>query len=82
MTKLRSAEDVQKAHDRIVGILLGEAPRPEGVCLTALQQVATVLCWVLEHDHNDAFAKLLARIEKEHAELGIVLANDPEARRH
>lgn len=54
---MRDREEIQRAHDLLVGIILGDAPMPlsdeERKIVSAN---VDVLCWVLEHDHNRTFA--------------------------
>jgi hypothetical protein len=60
----RPASEVQKAHDRLVALLLGEVPSPfEGDMEATLVACADVLCWVLNHAHNRNFAKNLLAID-------------------
>lgn len=76
MTKLRDAEEIQRAHDLIASILGGDVPPmalPYGPHRSALKQISSVLCWVLEHDHNLAFGELLAHLETALAATGYAL---------
>jgi len=68
---MRDEAEVQRAHDMLAGIILGEVPLPlpnDKLCCAI-----DVLCWVLRHDHNDSFAKNLMIIEMLAAEAGFVL---------
>ncbi len=63
---LRTEAEIQRAHDLLVGVILGEA----GVGLvdrqhTTLSIAASVLCWALQHDHNIQFGTLLRELEQE-----------------
>lgn len=62
--KLRPALEIQKAHDLLVGIILGEVfpTAPEEVKDHA-KTCASVLCWVLHHDHNESFGTLITNLE-------------------
>lgn len=69
---MRSQQEIQKAHDLLGGVILGEVPWPmkaesERNCLRAC---ASCLCWVLEHDHNLEFPEWLKLIEAELFKLG------------
>jgi hypothetical protein len=71
---LRDELEIQKAHDAIIGILLGEAPiefDPIDKC--SFHIAADVLCWVLQHDHNKGFSVGLGKLYAHLEELGIEL---------
>jgi hypothetical protein len=56
--------EIQAAHDRLKAIVLKEVPwpfpnTPEAVVISALD----VLCWVLQHEHNQSFADNLTAID-------------------
>lgn len=71
---MKSDREVQRAHDMLVGIILGEAPMPLTVAeKQSLERQAAVLCWVLGHDHNPSFAQMLTAIEGQLQSRGIVL---------
>lgn len=59
---MRDAAEIQRAHDMLVAIILGEVPY-RGLDLSRIHGACEVLCWVLEHGHNEAFAANLAAIE-------------------
>ncbi len=60
----RSLDEIQKAHDMVVAIILGDVTMPLGEMERfALMESAGVLCWLLGHDHNEAFATNLHNIE-------------------
>ena len=68
---MRTEAEVQRAHDLIVGLILDEAPmKTTEEEKLRLSQCASVLCWVLRHDHNVAFSELLASIEKQANDCG------------
>lgn len=77
--ELRDVKEVQRAHDILAAVILGEVPSPvEGVrdeqILTALLRAQLdALCWVLKHDHRNGFPKALADIETWLEERGFVL---------
>lgn len=65
-SKLRSLDEIQAAHDRLVAILLGEVPNPfedPGEAQVILLAIVDVLCWVLSHEHNQGFAENLEKID-------------------
>jgi hypothetical protein len=62
---VRNPNDIQRAHDILAAIVLGEVP----VSMSPLEDATLhgaldCLCWVLEHDHNQAFAKNLASVHR------------------
>ena len=62
---MRSELEIQRAHDLLVGITLQEGPTANGKAKPVnIAIAASVLCWVLEHDHNPTFGDNLARLEK------------------
>jgi hypothetical protein len=63
--RLRAANEIQRAHDQLKGLLLGDVPvelTPE--VESRLILAITVLCWVLRHEKGRSFAELLARCEQ------------------
>lgn len=54
---IRPAIEIQHAHDLIIPVLLGEVPCPfkNPEAMQTLHGAADVLCWVLQHDHNQTF---------------------------
>ncbi len=78
---IRTETEVQRAHDILVGIILDEVPiemRATEEDKMKLSQYACILCWMLHHDHNTAFAKLLADLEKIANQLGFVIEGPSE----
>jgi hypothetical protein len=76
---LRPADEIQRAHDILIGMdpALFErlfCVREQHLVLAA----ADVLCWVLRHEHNQGFASKLAEIEDRLREMGMVLIKDSE----
>jgi len=72
----RPVEQIQRAHDLLVPILLGDVPLPCDERTRAyIHAAADVLCWCLQHDHNDAFANNLKDIEASLLERGYQLNN-------
>jgi hypothetical protein len=62
---LRPAMEIQRAHDLLAGLILEEVPL--GITdeiRSGLTAAASVLCWVLKHDHNTRFQELLDAVEK------------------
>jgi hypothetical protein len=71
---IRPIGDIVLAHDRIAAICDGDV-EIKGYCehwkrFARLQGL--VLCWVLRHDHQDQFTKLLAGIDREFKAQGII----------
>lgn len=69
---MKTQDEIQKAHDILVAVLLGEID----VGATGnehLNIAATVLCWVLEHEHNHTFQDILKDIDDEARSRGYVL---------
>jgi hypothetical protein len=59
---MRSEEEIQHAHDLLGAIVTGQIPCPPDAVIGNMKRMVTVLCWVLEHEHNPTFADDLARI--------------------
>lgn len=73
---MRTQDEIQRAHDILVGLILGEVPPtlvPEDKQKEQLSTMAMVLCWVLRHNHNKAFGELLQTIEECARECGVVV---------
>jgi hypothetical protein len=60
---MRPLEQIQRAHDQLVGILLDLPVQLEPAVLEQAHAAADVLCWVLEHDHNKSFEAKLKHLE-------------------
>lgn len=69
----RPPMEIQRAHDLLVGIILGETPVTREEIKKQCSPPASVLCWVLQHDHNKAFGELLERIEQALSSMGVHL---------
>lgn len=68
---MKSADEIQRAHDLLVALILGDVQLPmSDETERGLRYSADVLCWVLEHDHNEAFAKNLSELNAECETLG------------
>ena len=72
---MKNQQEIQRAHDALAGLLLGDVPNPFGGEIpTAVVAATDVLCWVLEHEHNQKFADnlrvILAALEARGYELG------------
>lgn len=79
---MKTAKEVQRAHDILKAILLGEVPidtenddKVNGVSVKMMlvQTSLDALCWVLEHKHNPSFAENIAHIEAALESIGFVL---------
>lgn len=62
--RMKTQIQIQRAHDMLLAMILREVP----IHLTeehkkTISLTASVLCWVLEHDHNPMFGQLLAELE-------------------
>lgn len=74
---MKNEQDIQRAHDLLAGIVLGEVPmvlRPE--VKVGIHTALDTLCWILEHDHNQAFSKNLVEIERSASRLGYELKRE------
>lgn len=74
--RMRNFDEVQRAHDVLRAIVTSEVPWPPSIPranLNALRSALDALCWVLEHEHNDSFAKNIERVEKEIERMGFKL---------
>jgi hypothetical protein len=66
-TTMLSEDKISMAHDTILSVLLKDVDVPElqgPEYMAALNVAGGVLCWVLEHDHNDSFQTNLDNILK------------------
>jgi len=72
---MKSADELQLAHDTLAGIVTGEVRLPslDRRARERLHAALDVLCWVMEHDHNVAFAENLAKLRKEIGKAGYVM---------
>ena len=79
---VREADAVQRAHDLLTSVVLGEVPvKPPDELMPELMGALSALCWVLNHDHNPMLYNNLAAIEKELLRRGYVLTAAPELSR-
>jgi hypothetical protein len=61
---LRPQQDIVRAHDLLVGIMLDQCPFPDaGLTRRDLSLMTNVLCWCLHHADNQQFAKQLHNID-------------------
>lgn len=64
--RLRDAMEVQRAHDVLWAVVMGETPlaleRSDHLCA---QMSLHVLCWALGHGGGDVFAQALASLERD-----------------
>ena len=71
---MKTPMQIQRVHDAIVPVLCGELPvRLSGHDRLYFAAVASVLCWILEHDHNPSFARELESLEQNLARQGFRL---------
>ena len=76
---IRSAVEVQRAHDVLCAIVTGLVDigcNPSEKRIWA--QAVGVLCWALGHEHNTAFEDALAELEDEIAKRGYSFVELPE----
>ena len=72
---MRTEDELQQAHDALVGVILRDAPFPDvGLSMRDFNLMAQVLCWVMHHDHNTQFALTLERIRADLRAQGFELA--------
>jgi hypothetical protein len=96
---MKSQHDIQRAHDLLAGVILGDAPSPFGkpqsgefakllaaldasdhkaadiIRFQLMQETASVLCWVLEHEHSTTFGQSLRNLERWLLEQGLELVD-------
>lgn len=82
--KIRDANEIQKAHDILLPLLAPNTGLPQDAIAQVIGNDADrmmihamldTLCWVLEHDHNTAFATNLERIKSKLEELGFYIGD-------
>ena len=77
----KTAEELQKAHDILVAIILDEVPHEiKGPAKTIVSIQCDVLCWALGHAHNEAFGKNLATIMADLEKKGLILKDSRTGR--
>lgn len=71
---MKTQDEIQKARDRLIGILVGEVPVPmtEKTKL-GMTAAADALSWVLDDEPEGSFAKNLANCEAATERLGFNL---------
>lgn len=82
---MRNLRDIQRAHDLLSSVAADDIPSldsdtselEEMITQIAIHAAADVLCWVLEHDHNPAFADNLVVLEKYARDCGLELVKAP-----
>ena len=64
---MRSWEEIQRAHDILVGVILREVPveMKDRETQLGLHAALDALCWVLQDNCESDFAENLSKIEKE-----------------
>lgn len=73
---MRTETELTRAHDILTAVILGEvvpgAPiTPQTDML--IRVARDVLCWALQHDHNQTFANNMRILEQSIADAGYVL---------
>ena len=80
---MRDIDEIVRAHDMLLGIVLDPVLR-ETFKVAGLEQMVVnyldVLCWLLHHDHNQIFAKNMADIEAGMVEAGYVMEDTEKER--
>jgi hypothetical protein len=81
--RLRPADDLVRAHDRIIGaLLLDDSGSVPGLFDDAwrhnLKVAADVLCWALRHEHNRSFGTALEDLAAGLREHGYELGERPQ----
>lgn len=80
----REPKEIQKAHDILLAVLLGEVdigPLDPAV-FGRMGAVADALCWVLQHDHNDTFERYYQALQKAIESTGAVLIDQGSPKPH
>jgi len=73
---MKTQLEIQRAHDLLAGIFVGEIPfRFTPAAEKPMHAALDVLCWVLGHDHNEAFGENLRKLEEDIRARGFVLEN-------
>jgi hypothetical protein len=72
---MRTHEEIQRAHDTLVGVILREVPvqMKDRETQLGLHAALDALCWVLQDRCESDFADNLSKIEKELAARGFRL---------
>lgn len=73
---MKTGDEIQRAHDLLVGIVLDSELFDQLVNADDHQGLICsldVLCWVLGHDHNTSFAQNIRKLELRLEALGIRL---------
>ncbi len=72
---MKTEIEIARAHDILVAIIQGEVPSPVKTDKAKDEMLATasVLCWVLGHEHNPLFAAYLNKVEEEMKSMGFVI---------
>ncbi len=59
---MKNRDEIQRAHDLLNAVLKGDVIYVTGADEYALRGALDVLCWILGHDENAAFAENLKRM--------------------
>lgn len=73
---MKSQAEIQRAHDQLAAIGRGEIKLnlPPHI-LDAVRCQCSVLCWILDHEHNPTFANALKSLDELALSCGYVLEN-------
>ena len=78
---MKTADQIQRAHDLLVGLILDEEVSAQVINADDQEKVIIALdalCWVLGHNHNIKFAENIRQIELRLEALGIRIERLPE----
>lgn len=77
---MRSQDEIQRAHDALIAVLLDEVPAPAAPDVKRILEAQTdVLAWVLENDEQSKFGGNMARLNAALEKLGFVLTRKEAA---
>ena len=74
---MRRQEEIQKAHDMLRAVVIGEVPNPQPDAEPIMRANLDVLCWVLEHDHNKTFTNNVQLLDEALVGMGFQMCRSP-----
>ena len=81
---MKTEDEIIRAHDTLVSVIRGETPEVtfgDPISENVMIGAADVLCWLLDHGHNQGFQKNLDKLRTVLAGFGYVqmpLDSDPD----
>lgn len=72
---MKSPEEIQAAHDRLVAVILGDVPSPFAEHMDTVKAAADALCWVLDHCNNPSLGVNLQKLDRYLAARGFALTD-------